>query len=383
MNLLSKEDLLELMESREDPSVSIFMPAVKASDQIQQNPIRFKNTLTQAEEQLEKTGLRSPQVNTLLEPAKALLEDDLFWQHQSDGLAVFLSMEDFHVNRLPLEMEELVVVSDRFHIKPLLPLFTRTGHFYILTLSQNEIRLFQATRHSIDQIEIDDTPTNLAEALRFEDPERQIQFHTSTGPSPGSRRAMFHGHGAPPTEEKKEILRYFHQVDDGVSELLNEPHPPLVLAGVDYLLPLYRQASEYPALVKDGIEGNPEELSPQEIHEQAWPRVKAIFAREVEQAINRFKGQSESEGSSTELDAIVKAAYHGKVDTLFAPLNTQIWGSFDPEANLVARHLKSVPGDEDLTDFAAVHTLKNGGAVYTMPQENIPSDSEIAAIFRY
>jgi len=42
-----------------------------------------------------------------------------------------------------------VVVSDRFHLKPLLPLLTGDGRFYILALSQNQVRLLQGTRYSV------------------------------------------------------------------------------------------------------------------------------------------------------------------------------------------------------------------------------------------
>jgi hypothetical protein len=39
--------------------------------------------------------------------------------------------------------------SDRFHLKPLLPLLTGDGRFYILALSQNQVRLLQGTRYSV------------------------------------------------------------------------------------------------------------------------------------------------------------------------------------------------------------------------------------------
>jgi len=49
------------------------------------------------------------------------------------------------VYRLPLEFESLVVVGDRVHLKPLLSLFFGDRYFYLLALSQNQVRFFQAT----------------------------------------------------------------------------------------------------------------------------------------------------------------------------------------------------------------------------------------------
>jgi hypothetical protein len=112
----------------------------------QQDPIRFKNLIRQAEELLVSSGLRGQDARDLLEPVKKL-DNSEFWQYQSDGLAIFISTNVFRYYCLPLNFEELVVVTDRFHFKPLLPLLTGDGKFYILALSQNDVRLLQGTRY--------------------------------------------------------------------------------------------------------------------------------------------------------------------------------------------------------------------------------------------
>ena len=60
-----------------------------------------------------------------------------------------------------------MVVTDNFHIKPLLPLFTGDGHFYILALSQNEVRLLSGTRYSVSEVEIGQVGGSLAEAIHL------------------------------------------------------------------------------------------------------------------------------------------------------------------------------------------------------------------------
>ena len=40
------------------------------------------------------------------------------------------------------------------------------GIFYVLALSQNEVRLLQATRHSVREIDLTGVPQSMAEALR-------------------------------------------------------------------------------------------------------------------------------------------------------------------------------------------------------------------------
>jgi hypothetical protein len=109
----------------------------------------------------------------------------------ADGLALFLAPHLSRSYRLPLAFEELAVVAGRFHVKPLLPLFTDDGRFDVLALSQNAVRMLECTRHSARQLELEGVPPNLAEALKYDDPEKQLQYHQWTDRQPvcGDRRA--------------------------------------------------------------------------------------------------------------------------------------------------------------------------------------------------
>jgi hypothetical protein len=61
----------------------------------------------------------------------------------------------------------------------------------------------------------------------------------------------------------------------------------------------------------------------------------------------------------------------------------QQWGTFDPMASSVHLHAERAPADEDLLDFAAIHTLANGGTVHAMKQEEVPDKALLAALYRY
>ena len=60
------------------------------------------------------------------------MDDGLFWQHQSDGLALYSRPGWWRSFRVPLDLPELAVVGDRFHVSPLLRLLTGDGHFLVL-----------------------------------------------------------------------------------------------------------------------------------------------------------------------------------------------------------------------------------------------------------
>jgi hypothetical protein len=383
MDLLSKEELRSLMQKKETPCVSIYMPTYPTTPEAKQNPIRFKNLIREAEERLKMSGLRASEVKRLLKSPKTLLKNSIFWQHQGNGLAAFISSEFFRHFCLPVTFKELLVVTDRFHIKPLLHFFSNDGHFYILALSQNEVRLFHATRHMINEIQLKGIPGSLAEALQYDDPERQLQFHTRTpGPS-GERAAIFHGYGVGIDDAKVNILRYFYQIDHGLHDLVKEERAPVVLAGVEYLLPIYKEANTFLNLMENGITGNPEGLKPEELHRQAWDMVEPYFLKAQERAAEQYRQLSGSERTSNDLKEIIRAAYDGRIDLLFVAVGIQEWGTFDPYKLTIHLHQKAEPGDEDLLDFAAIHTLLNGGTVFAVEPEQMPDQAPLAALFRY
>lgn len=386
MNLVSKGDIEALITQQGGPHVSLYMPAIRAGRDTRENSIRFKNLVRQAEEGLLASGLRAAQASAILQPAMDLLASEEYWQHQSDGLAVFSSSEVWRHYRLPLEFDELSVVTESFHVKPLLPLFSSNGRFFIMALSQNEIRLFEGTPYSVNRVDIQDVPESLAQALRWDDPEAQLQQHTSEGPSTGGERAvMFHGHGVGTDDQKTNLLRFFHRVDRGLKEVLADERVPLVLAGVDYLLPIYQQANSYQHLLEEGISGNPDELSGEELHISAWEIVEPYFQQERQEAIdlyNRIYGKGKQRASA-DIFEVVPAAVYGRIETLFVANGVQQWGRFDPNLAEIELHPEARPQNRDLLDLAAAHTFINGGNVYNLDRENMPGRQLLAAIFRY
>ncbi len=385
MQLLTRQELRTLVEKRGEPRVSIYMPTHRTGAEIQQDPIRLKNLLREAEEALITMGLRSPVARELLKPAQELLGDYEFWQHQSDGLAIFLSSQLFRAYRLPFEFDELVVATDRFHVKPLLPLLSGDGQFYVLALSQNEVRLLQGTRYSVSEVDLEDVPKSLAEALRYDDPEKQLQFHTQTQTprGRGDRGAIFHGHGVVSEEDKEDILRFFQKVDRGLQDVLRDEQSPLVLAGVEYLLPIYAEANTYRHLLSHGVEGNPEALSLEDLHERAWAIVQPRFQEAQLEAIAQYEQLASTEQASHDIRTIVPAAHYGRVDTLFVAVGQQQWGAFDPQTDTIDIHGEEESGDEDLLDLAAVQTLLHGGEIYALEPTKVPDGVPLAAVFRY
>jgi len=384
MNPEFREELKELVQKQGGPCVSIFMPTHRAGAEVQQNPIRLKNLLRESEQQLVALGTRQTDARELLSKAQGLLADGYFWRQQADGLAVFIAPDVFRTYSLPIHFDELSVVTDRFHLKPLLRVLAEDDRFLVLALSQKELRVFECTRFGVSLVELESVPKSIDEALKYDDPQRQLQFHTGTqGRGGGKRAAMFHGQGVGVDDNKSNIWRYCLMINDGLHKLLRDEHAPLVLAGVDYLLPIYREANGYPHLLETCITGNPDVLSADELHSKAWEIVQPHFKQEQEEAMAKYSRLAGTGLASGDLREIVPAAYFGRVESVFLPVGKPIWGSFDPQKSEIDLHAEAQPGDQDLLDLVAIQTFTNGGAVYVVEPGQIANKQLAAAVFRY
>jgi hypothetical protein len=382
MRIFTRDELRILTESSQGPCVSIYMPTHRVPTEIQQDRTRLKNLIRQAHESLQTYGLRPAEAETLLEPAARLLGAIPFWKDKRDGLALFISPGIFRQYQLPTSFEPLVVVAHRFHVKPLLA-FLGGKEFFVLALSQNAVKLFEGSPFGLCDIdEPEGVPKSLADALKYDELEKQLQFQTGTGVGgKGERAAMFHGQDLP--DNKERIQRYFRQIDQGLRDLLRDEQAPLVLAGVEYLLPIYKEVNTYPHLLNGGITGNPEGVSPEELHRQAWAQVEPYFKREQEEAAARYRQLAGTGRTSQDPREILPGAYHGRVEFMFVAVGRQQWGDYDPGANRVDLHPEAWPGRFDLLDLAATQTLLHGGTVYAVEHSEVPDEALLAAVFRY
>ncbi len=382
MPLLSKEDVQSIIKTPEGPSVSIFLPTHRAGPEIQQDPIRLKNLLRQAERQLIENGTRATDARDLLAPIGALLDDAVFWRHQADGLAIFRSRELFRIYRVPLTLQEFVAVSDRFLVKPLLPLLINDARFFILALSQNAVRLLDCSRDEVHPIALPDIPQSMQESLP-DGPEPQLQFHSQ--PVGGRNwQTHFHGHGAGADDaEAVNLTRYFQRLDGGLKGVLRDSSAPLILACVEYLAPLFREVSGYRPLMEQIISGNPDGLKDAELHEKGWRLAEQYFRHAREQATAAYQDGLSKGRAGHALKEVLTAAWQGRVATLFLPLGIHCWGRFEFETMDVTVHDAEQPGDDELLDAAAIQTLTQGGTVYSVTPDEMPSHDLLAAVYRY
>lgn len=149
--------------------------------------------------------------------------------------------------------------------------------FYLLSLNLKKIKLYRISREEIYEIPITGIPKNLKEAIGKDEFEKQLQAHNTSGISERSGKKIFHGHGVGKDHLRDNLLRFFRTIDKGLNKALTEKELPLVLAGVDYLLPIYKKANKYPYLISKGIIGSPGKIDLKGLQKKSLPLVASYY----------------------------------------------------------------------------------------------------------
>lgn len=384
MALINEKEFESLSNFKNDVCISIFIPTRRKGKEVLEgeNQLSLKSRWQETKRKLEKDGVSQELVRKMEGPMSELLNNKEFWRHQSDGLAVFASENLFKYFTLPIHFDPYCYISREFYLKPLTPVFSGDGQFYILALQIEKVELYQATRYGIDNVDIKDlAPARLEERVGY-DYEEKHRKHKTQHNMGGA--ATQHGYDAANRDRKNEFLRFFRAVDTGLHSLLNGQEVPLVVACQDYLFPIYREANTYKHLYRESIPGNPVDYPNRiSLHAAAVKVLEPYFNREKLEKASQFR-ESNPGRTSVQLTDIIPAIYEGKVDSLFVQNHEEEWGRYDEGLRKVKIDTGQNSQNTSLLNLAAVRTIREGGSVYLTDEESMPDNSsKLNALFRY
>lgn len=372
--------------TNENRKISIFIPTDRAGDG-QAAKIRYKNQLSEVvdklmDDKIQENPLSKNEALAYTAKAYELLDNKEFWSYQSDGLAVFLDENTFEYYSIPLDFNTFNYVGNVFYLRPTIPAINHDARFFILALSQNEVKFYEGSNHSITPVIIDDlVPTSLEESMASIDIEypAEMQAH-SGGASP-----VFHGQGGEKDGKTDRIIDYFRMVDKGLMEMLHDEKAPLIIAAVDYLVPIYKNVSSYSNIVETHISGNVENDAPALLHEKAWSMLEPILGKDFSEKQDVFGENLPRDKASIAVDQITAAALNGRVDTLFTDKNSSIyWGIYNQTNNTVIIQKEQNKMNTCLLNFSAIRTFLQGGMVYNVDRTEMPYQLSIMnAIYRF
>ncbi|MBF9253066.1 hypothetical protein I2I11_07165 [Pontibacter sp. 172403-2] len=395
MALINKKDIEKLVNVQNNTQnalcISIYIPTHRAGKETLngQDHILFKNKVREARTLLERHDVPETEIEEYLKPAEELLNDNNFWRHQAEGLAVFITKGFSAHYTLPVTMPDEVYVLDQFYFTPMLPILSQNGRFFILSLNRDHVAFYEATLERMRAIDISSfAPASIDEALKFDVRGKDQDFNTSRttvngvnilGNPAGSTKGDF---------EHARVREFLNDLDNGLQEILHDAHEPLVLAGVDHYCAIFRKYSKYKNIVPQNVpvDENTELNNLQAIHDKALALVKPLMQQSHVESLDRYQNVAGTGSTSEDIATVAAEAVHGRVDTLFIAPGAPVWGTYNSVSAVAEVHDEYQRGDDDLINLAAIKTLSQGGKVFVSSYDGmaeVGDGANVKALFRY
>lgn len=380
--LSSIEDLpRHLLSDAPPPCFSLYQRTHRHHPENQQDPIRFRNLVRELETSLGR-HLPAQEARELLAPFHRLAGDTSFWNHTLDGLAVLGAAGVFHVYRLQRPVDEVAIVADSFHTKPLRRFLQSVDRYQVLSLTRREIELFEGNRDALDPIELaPGVPRTITDALGEEltEPHLAVGSYNGAGGS-----AMYHGHGDRKDETEIDEERFFRAVDRAILTHHSRPSAlPLILAALPEQQATFRRVSRSPFLVAAGIDTHPRGLGADELRPLAWQVMEPEYRSRLDQLAGAFRQANANGFGSENVAQVARAAATGRVATLLIDADRHIPGRLDAATGEIEPADLQNPDVDDLLDDLGSLVEAMGGRVFVLQAGDMPLASGIAAVFRY
>jgi len=370
----------EILKLKEPPFISIYVPTIRYKPENKQNLIRYKNLLKDVENSL-KEKYPKKETSSLLEPLYALADDGMFWINVYDGLAILAGQGRCVVYKLLRPVKEIAVVADSFHIKPLLRVFQTGDRYHILGLNRREFVLYEGNMYGFEEIQLEEgTPRTAEEVLGIEESEPIVAPRiTGTGGS-----SVFYGYGEKSKMIKEDTEKFFRYVDKLVYEKYsNLARIPLLVIALPEYYSLFKSISRNPFLLEESVKVDFTSLSKEELKQKVQETLEPVYQKKLEKINERFYEAKAKGLGSDDIKKVAEAAAQFKIDTLLVEEDRTLPGKVDPLTGEIKEGEIENPLLDDILDDLCETVFRKNGSIIVLPKDIMPTNTGVAAIFRY
>jgi hypothetical protein len=343
INLINK-----LASERNDACVTISFNTHRTHPDNQQDTIKLKNLLKDAEGRLlQQFDKRS--IQPLLENLQ-ILSDKVDVNRHLDSAHIFVSNETLEVIRSPFRTpEDLVHISDSFTVRPLIRAYTRTESYMIMVLGQSGVHLYEAENDSI-QHEITD----------HDFPFGENQIYTTDKAKKSDSKKM-----------DDMVREYFNRVDKSLLHVFNDYGMNVVVVSTPENYEALMEVADRPSIYYGHVNIDYNNTAPHKLAADAWTLMQHIMKKGREEVIAEVQRAVGPGKVVTDLGEVYRAAKEGRGDTLIIhedyaqPVFFHVDGTFDIVEDA------TTPGavDDLVSDIAWEVIQKKGSVVFTRIEE--------------
>lgn len=355
---IKKSDALmaELLKAQ-PPRVSIFIPTHRAFPDNKQDPINYKNKLQEVETLLDAKYPRREWQDTFT-ALQGLLDDDDFWNHTTEGLAVLAGGGRVATFMLDAPVGPLHYVGKHYHLPPIYPMLQSIGQAYLTDISRDRFSIFQVSREGLEQVELPEVKASFPELFDDFDANSNLNVGSYSGIA-----GTHHGHRARAEEVAKDREKYFRYLDGAFTKLHRDTGLPMILVGTE------SNVNEYQQLAKgnfylDPIKKPMDSIDPRDLYVKARDILRPYLEKELDALRTRINNKRKENKILLDLGEIRTAAQEGRVELLILPDRPR-------------------ESESKALDKAAEQVLMNGGTLYSLDWDALALLGGFVAVLRY
>ncbi|WP_131668595.1 hypothetical protein [Psychrobacter pygoscelis] len=368
-----KATLKSLRATTANPAVSIFVTTHREHPANQQDHIALKNQLKIAEERITNEYDKRTAA-TILENIHAKT-DELDHNYNLDTLAIFASVDDAQVIRMPLDTEERVIVSDRFATRDLVRDMASAVHYYAVVITRQHARLIEASNDRV--------------VMEFDKNDDQ-QNHMDNIPFPIENTTLYTTSGADRSAASNEdnyLKEFLNRVDKSVQELWGDHKMPLVIVGDARNISFYKEVCDRPENIIATVDNvtDLEDGSAQHIIDGVQEAVESYRKSLHEKALGEIDVARGSDLLRTDLQEVYQSAFQGAGETLYVRKGYIQPATIDEKAQTlqIADDATADGVTDDAVGDIIEHVMHNGGDVVFLPEDIMGEEQPIALVTRY
>jgi len=390
MKSLNIVELEKLRNEKSYPALSIFMPMHKAVPARLQDPIKLKDLVKKALEQVD-TAKASPKDLESLASSLDRIAEEIDYTKASEGLAIFVNKTSAQAYALSFPIQERVVVSDSFAVAELEGTLNRIPRYWVLALSSKPTRLFKGFGPSLEEIHDAQTISQEPQVLHGPQIERkeegfpfELDYQVTNDSKVmavelGQKDAKYF------TELEKQ---FYHKVDELLGKHLKEHAWPVIVLGTESALGNFEKITHHKEAIVVSHKGDYPHASMHDIAVVVWPLVEKYINQIANAAFNYFKEEAIGSGHyAMGLQNVWHMAQEGRVRMLLVEKEHVILGLVDPDNQdhlLLSDTSVSDSGVvENLVDRVVATVFAKGGKVFFLPYKSLHDYEHIAAVLRY
>lgn len=361
---MNRQDIQLVQAASDYPSLTITLPTHRTAPDNLQDPIRVRNLVSQAKDQL-RADLGSRDAAPLLERLDKLVAA-IDYRHALNGLVIFVNRDFDAKFYLPFTIPERVVVADKFLTRDLVYAMNRTSRYWVLALSEQPTRLFEGTLDTLVEIETGGFPM--------------------THDGPGGASALPGGFGVNPSAHRDERHRqFFRSVDAALKPFLANDPLPMGVVGVDRYLAFWDEISTHKEFLRATLAGNYDQATSHELAKTVWPLVEATQAERVQRHLAELEQYVSQQRVAATVGEAWRKANEGRGKLLLVEQDYHEAGRLDESGLLL------LPADDptapgvipDAVDEVIEAVLSKGGEVVFTENGALETYQRIALVLRY